>query len=202
MREFIRELDGLSGSGKQKMVLEAAAASRTSLASFFDRGSEAVSGLLRACRAQTRPVKPEALGVIGAEHLLRYCLSDGAAEETFQYRKHLGTIEEVPYVIEAAFAYCPDEDDDQETASGLMITAGVNFSTVIGSPFERLSPFESLRGVLSGRHVNVNDPVVVVLHYTCPRVDFADRGKGTLALPGDVGRTIIKMIEAVTKKWE
>jgi hypothetical protein len=202
VREFIRELDGLSGSGKQKIVLEAAAASRTPLASFFDRGSKAVSALLRACQAHTRAVKPEALGVIGAEHLLRYCLSGGAAEETFRYRKGLGTIGGVPYVVEAAFAYCPGEDDDHETAAGRVITAGVNFSTVIGSPFERLSPFQSLRGVLSGRHVDIDDPVVVVLHYTCPRVDFADRGKGTLALPGDVGRSIITMIEAVTKQWE
>jgi hypothetical protein len=202
VREFIKELDGLSGSGKQKIVLEAATAARTPLATFFDRGSEAVSGLLRACKAQTRPVKPEALGVVGAEHLLRYCLSNGAAAETFQYRKHLGTIEGVPYAIELAFAYCPDEDYDQGTRPRRLITAGVNFSSVIGSPFERLSPFESLHSVLSRHHVNFDDPVIAVLHYTCPRVDFADRGKGTLTLPGDVGRTIIKMIEAVTKQWE
>jgi hypothetical protein len=196
VREFVSEIDGLSGTAKQKLVLEAAAASRTSLASFFDRGQEAVSVLLRACQVQTRPVKPEALGIIGADHLRRYCLSSGAAEQSFEYRKHLGTTAGVPYVVEAAFAYRPSED------AGRLITAGVNFSTVIGSPFERLTPFQSLRGVLAAQHAGVDDPVVIVLHYTCPRVDFADRGKGTLALPGDVGRAIIKMIEAVTKQWD
>jgi hypothetical protein len=117
------------------------------------------------------------------------------------------TTDSVPYVIEAAFAIRPtiagdeDPDDDQDTPCRL-ITAGLNFSIVIGSPFERLTMWESLHGVLARQHVNVGDPVIVVLHYACPRVDFADRGKGTLALPWDVGRTIIKMIEAITKEWD
>jgi hypothetical protein len=42
---------------------------------------------------------------------------------------------------------------------------------------------------------------VLVRHYTCPRVDFADRGKGVLALPGDVATEIVGLVEAVTKDW-
>ena len=81
-----------------------------------------------------------------------------------------------------------------------MIT-GVNFSVGIGSPFERLGPFHGLASVAARQHVTHDDPVVLALHYTCPRVEFADRGKGTLALLREVADEIIGLVEVVTKDW-
>jgi hypothetical protein len=127
--------------------------------------------------------------------LLEACCKLGAAEESFKYRKHLNTTAEgLPFAIEAAFAYCPDSDLRQ-------VIVGVNFSVAIDSPFNRLGPFESLTSVLARQHVNFDDHVVVVLHYTSPRVDFSDRGKSAVALPREVGHAVAELIKAVTKEW-
>jgi hypothetical protein len=58
-----------------------------------------------------------------------------------------------------------------------------------------------LASILGRQQVSRHDPVVLVVHYTCPRVDFADRGKGTLALPREVAEEIVGLVEAVTKDW-
>jgi hypothetical protein len=170
--------------------------SGVALAAFFAGGRSAIAWLLNSCQKHTRPVKPDDLGLIGADHLLKDCCAVGAAAESFKYRKHLGTTRHgLPYAIERAFASCPDGADERR------LITGVNFSVGIGSPFERLGPFYGLASVAARQHVHHNDPVVLVLHYTCPRVDFADRGKGTLALPRDVADEIIGLVEAVTKDW-
>jgi hypothetical protein len=195
VREFITELRGLARSGKQKVVLAAAEASGVSLASFFTRGVDSVTRLLAACKGQTEPVDPKHLGVIGSYHLLRYCVAVGAAAESFKYRKRLGmTSGGLPYVIEAAFAYCPDADTCR------IITTGVNFSVGIRNPF-RLGAFEDVSSLLADRMAGFDEPVVFMLHYTCPRVDYTDRGKSTLSLPWEVSREIRDLVEAVTKEW-
>jgi hypothetical protein len=196
VRDFVKELRGLTRSGKQKLVLAETGTSGVSLASFFEDGRAAVAGLLNSCQRHTKPVKPEDLGLIGADHLLQDCLAVGAAEESFKYRKQLGTTPDgLPYAIEAAFAYCPD--------SGLVrqLITGVNFSAALGSPFERIRPFDGLRSVAARQHVHHHDPVVLVLHYTCPLINFADRGKSTLAVPEEVADGIVNLVEAVTKDW-
>ena len=183
-----------SCADKQKLVLAETGTSGVALATFFAGGRSAAASLLNSCRRHTTPVKPEHLGLIGGNHLLEDCCKLGAAEESFRYKRHLGTTaEELPYAIEAAFA-CPDE-------SWRQLITGVNFSVGIGSPFARLGPFDSLAAVLGRQHVNQDDPVAVALHYVCPRVDFADRGKGTLALTAGIAAIAISLVEAVTKDW-
>lgn len=59
VREFISEFRGLSGSAKQKLMLEDIGASRLSLPQYFGDG---INGLIRkllaAMRKHSRPVKP------------------------------------------------------------------------------------------------------------------------------------------------
>src|SRR5215472_5825519 len=136
-----------SCADKQKLVLAETGTSGVALATFFAGGRSAAASLLNSCRRHTTPVKPEHLGLIGGNHLLEDCCKLGAAEESFRYKRHLGTTaEELPYAIEAAFA-CPDE-------SWRQLITGVNFSVGIGSPFARLGPFDSLAAVLGRQHVN------------------------------------------------
>ena len=196
VRDFISELRGLARSGKQKRVLAETCGSGVSLATFFEGGRSAIAALLTSCQRHTKPVPPEALGLIGAEHLLADCAAVGAGAESFRYRKHLGTTQAgFPYAIETAVAYCRDEPHQWR------LVTGVNFSVGIGSPFERLGPFYGLASVLGRQHVSGHDPVVLIVHYTCPHVDFADRGKGTLALPREVADDIVGLVEADTKDW-
>jgi len=196
VRDFISELRGLTRSGKQRLVLAETDTSGVALATFFAGGRSAIASLLNSCQGHAKPVKPEDLGLLGADHLLKDCLAVGAAAESFRYRRHLGTTRDgLPYVIEMAFGYCPDG------ANQWRLITGVNFSAGIGSPFERLGPFDGLASAAGRQYVRYHDPVVLVVHYTCPRVDFADRGKGTLALPREVAEEIVGLVEAVTTDW-
>ena len=194
MRDFISELRGLQRSSKQKIVLAETNTARTSLADFFERGPAAVGQLLRSCGANTTPVKPDALGLLGDDHLREDCAKLGGAKESFHYKKHLGRTGGLPYVIEVAFAYCPERAERR-------VIAGVNFSIAINNPFRKLGPFDDLSSVLSRHYVEHDDPVVIVLHFTCPHVDFSDHGKSALTLPMGVGWVAADLIKDVAKEW-
>jgi DNA topoisomerase VI subunit B len=196
VRDFISELRGLARSDKQKVVLAESSVSGTSLARFFEDGTGPIPRLLGSCKRHTKTVDPKDLGVIGADHLFRQCLGMGAAAESFKYRKRLGvTSDGLPCVIEAAFAYCPNAADYSTLATG------INFSVGIRDPFQRIGYFESLSSLLEHRMAGADEPIVFLLHYTCPRVDYTDRGKSTLALPSECSAAIRDLVETVTKDW-
>jgi DNA topoisomerase VI subunit B len=181
VREFVSEFRGLSATAKAKSICEGARASRLSLAEFYGNGdSDRVEALLDAMKGQSRPIKPQDLGVIGRDHLLAKFKTAGVAPESFDYRfacfEHRG----LPYVAEAAFGYCPDDRDDRR------IVTGVNWSPAIGAdPFRSLGPYgESLDSVLTRQRAERDEPVVAVLHLACPQVEYLDRGKSSIAIPG------------------
>jgi DNA topoisomerase VI subunit B len=195
VRDFIVEFDGLSGSAKQKLVLEESGAARVKLAEFFDRGQDAISGLLRACQNHTRAPKPEALGIIGREHFLAECCAWGGDEESFEYRRHVMMFRELPYVIEVGFAHSPG-------ATRRMIAIGINSSATIDNPFPRLGFYQSLDSVLGNQHVLRDSPIVLMMHIGCPHVTFADRGKSATAFPERVTSEIKRLIQLVTQYWK
>jgi hypothetical protein len=136
----------------------------------------AVEGLLDAMVACTRPVKPEALGIIGKDHLQRRLEAAGCEMATFQYKQVKSTTAGLPWVIEAAFAWCP------HLTTRRLIT-GVNWSPGIVNPFRALGPWrQSLETVLSQQRVDREEPVVVLLHLACPRVEYTDRGKSAVVV--------------------
>jgi len=195
VRDFISELRGLRRPGAQKLVLAETGVSHTALAAFFVQGPDTVARLLGSCKGHTAPVKPEALGLLGADHLMADCAKLGGAEASFRYKKHLGITQDgLPYVIEAAFAYRPQ-------ASARRVIAGINFSIAINNPFNQLGHFDDLSSALARQHIEFDDPVIVVLHYTSPRVDFSDHGKSILTLPTEAGRIAADLIAAVAKDW-
>ena len=90
VREFVSEFRGLSGSLKQKAVLAATGLQRAPLARLCDGRTidgSVVAGLLDAMVAHTRPVKPEALGIIGKDHLQRRLEAAGCEMASFQYSR-------------------------------------------------------------------------------------------------------------------
>jgi hypothetical protein len=184
VREFISEFRGLSGTAKQKTVLDAVAASRISLAEFFGNGdhvdTDAVAKLLAAMQEHSRPIKPKDLGPIGKDHLLARFEAAGVAPESFDYRKAELEHDGVPYLIEFAFGYCPEGTD------GRRIVTGVNWSASVGTnPFRNLGAGgESLDSILAQQRAGRDEPIVTVLHLACPRVEYLDRGKSSIVVPG------------------
>jgi hypothetical protein len=179
VRDFIAELRGLTGTAKQKTVLHESGAARMSLETFFAEGKNpgGLARLLAACRKHTKPVKPAGLGIIGEDHLRARLLAIGAEEKTIKYHKKvLAHPDGMPCVIESAFAWCPK-------AEARRIVTGVNWSAAIGDPFPALGSYgRSLSAILTSQRARDDEPIVFVLHYVCPRVQFVDRGKSAVRL--------------------
>jgi DNA topoisomerase VI subunit B len=182
VREFISEFDGMSGTAKQKAVLEQLGLHRAGLSVLrngegLDHGR--TSALLAAIKAQTRPVKPAALGIIGKEHLKERFAALGCEMESFEYRRAAGETEGLPEVVETAFAW-------RDMDVGRRLIAGVNWSPGILNPFRQLGKAgQSLDSVLQRQRAGHDEPVVMFLHLTCPRANYTDWGKSAVVIAAD-----------------
>jgi hypothetical protein len=179
VREFVAEFRGLSGTAKQKKLLEATGLGRASLSGLRNGDGldqAAVINLLDAMRAQSRPVKPAQLGVIGEAHLRQRFEAAGCQMESFQCKRVAGCTDNIPWVIETGFGWCP------ETSQRRLVT-GVNWSPGIINPFRVLGRFgASLDTILSQARADADEPVILVLHMACPRVEYLDRGKSAVVV--------------------
>jgi DNA topoisomerase VI subunit B len=190
VREFVATFRGMARSDIQKQVLDRTGAARMSLAGLFAEGNnrEAVTALRHALQDITKPVKPIDLGVIGRDHLEKVCLEAGGDPETFGYHKVIGTTNGLPWIIEVAFAYCPEGDDSR-------IIAGCNWSPGI------VNPFHDVDAVLANQYVEGDTPVVIVIHLVCPVLAFADRGKSQLVLPSEIEEAVKAAVIKATTPW-
>jgi DNA topoisomerase VI subunit B len=184
----IREFDGLTGSAKQKIVLDDTGLARINLSALrngdgLDRAK--LVALLDAMKANTRPIKPAALGVIGKEHIAACFRSLGWEMATFGYRKAQGEKDGVPWLIETAFAATAAAFDRGVDAERRRIITGVNWSPAIGANQFRLLGHESLDSTLQEQRAGHNEPVVFLLHLACPCVSYTDRGKSAVVIEGD-----------------
>ena len=184
VREFIAEFRGLSGSAKQKTVLDATGTSRMALADLFDHGAadrDGIEKLLTAMKNATKPVKPQDLGIIGKEHLAARFKEASADLEAFNYKRTLRDDDGIPAVIEVAFGYCPEGPPVRR------IITGVNWSVGINNPFRQLGPYgESLDTYLQEQRAGRAEPIVLVVHLASPRIAYTDRGKSAVALRGEI----------------
>jgi hypothetical protein len=179
VREFVTEFRGLSGTAKQKRVLDTTGLARAPLSSSikgnrFDHPK--IEKLLAAMKASSPPVKPALIGSISKEHLQQRLAAAGCEMESFEYRRVMETEDDIPWIIETAFAWCPQ-------ATQRRLITGVNWSPGIVNPFRELGQFgTSLDTILTRAHCDTNDPVILLLHIACPRVEYTDRGKSALVL--------------------
>jgi DNA topoisomerase VI subunit B len=183
VREFISEFRGLTSTAKQKAVLKDVALSRQPLAVLVKDGAlddERIAALLAAMRAHSVPVKPQVLGVVGKEHFKTRLAALGGEMDTFKYVCERGETDGLPWVIETAFVWTPD------TARRLI--AGVNFSPGIVNPFREFGPYGmGLEAVLEQQRSGRGEPVALVVHMACPRVNYSDRGKSAVVMGGEHG---------------
>jgi DNA topoisomerase VI subunit B len=181
VREFVSEFRGLSGTAKQKAVLEVTGFGRSTLKALVnghDIDDSKVTELLAAMCAQSIKVKPQALGIIGKPHLSKRFEALGCEQESFTYVCKKEETDGVPWVIETAFAWCPD-------ATERRLVTGVNFSPGIINPFRELGSLGmSMDAVLQEQRVGRHEPVILMLHMACPRVSYADRGKSAVVMGG------------------
>ncbi len=181
VREFISEFRGLAGTAKQRAVLDSVRASRVALPDYFANGINLprIGKLLAEMQANSRPVKPRDLGLIGEAHLRACFIASGADEKTFRYSKQFVVTDDLPQVIEVAFGYCPDGNRRK-------IVTGVNWSPGINNPFRVLGRYgQSLHTYLSEQRAgDPDEPITLVIHMACPRIDHTDRGKSALVVSG------------------
>jgi DNA topoisomerase VI subunit B len=144
------------------------------------------------------------LGAIGHAHLHAHIKAAGAAEESIEYKSAAFSHDGIPYLVEAAFGYCPKGQEKRSSVKRKIIT-GINNSVAIGDPFRDISDNDeyeqSLGEVLTDLRAGQQEPIVFVLHLVCPRIDYLDRGKSAVALPDMPRREIIRLVAEVTKSW-
>jgi DNA topoisomerase VI subunit B len=196
VRELVADFRGLSGSPKQKAVLEASGLARQPLTALVRDGAldrQAVTRLLAAMQAHSAPVKPEALGIIGKAHLSARMQAIGAKMESFRYASQKGVQNGSPWVVESAFAWCPE-------LPHRMLVSGVNFSPGILNPFRELGGY-GLDGLLEHLRAGADEPVIHVLYYTCARVAYSDRGKSAVMMDASRGKALSDVVTQVSREW-
>ena len=120
MRDFIADFRGLSATAKTKAICDSLRLSRRSLADVA-RDPALVASLLRGMKEGSRPPKPKDLGLIGRDHLLKRFIAARAQEDSFDYQVNAFEHDDLPYLIEVAFAYAPslaeganDEEEEED----------------------------------------------------------------------------------------
>ena len=190
VREFIAEFRGLSGTAIQRRILNDVGCSHQSLANFFgvERVNSArVAKLLSAMQRHSKPVAPQHLGVIGAEHFRERFLAAGGNPDTFKYQQRKGIAGDgIPYVVEFAFGLHQSGLGGRALAPNgatRKFVTGANWSAAIANPFRRFgSTGEGLEATLAKVRANASQPVICALHLASARIQYADRGKSSIIL--------------------
>lgn len=188
VRDFVAKFDGLSATAKRKAVTDACGLSGVALNDLVAAGDVAtplVAGLHGAmCRA-AKAVKAERLGVLGRDHL-QGALAHPESVRCAPPVKGM-TADGLPFVLEVAFGYLGYGDIRR-------VTTGLNFSPTLGVPFAELE------AALGDNRIDSHDPVEVVVHLACPRLEFTDDGKTRLRLPPEVGAALREAVAKVAKE--
>ena len=190
LRDVLADFDGLKGTKVRKRVLEQAGLSGLSLDDVFDDDDAFVAfvaqRLLDAARANTRVVKPERLGLIGKEHMGKTLAAYGVKTSKHRYIPGMDA-DGLPFLLEAAFGVRIER-------SRKMVFA-VNNSVVCQVPAERI--FETLNAC----RVESHDPVVLVVHATCPKFAFTSQGKNSLMMSAAMQQSLEALLLNVTTEF-
>jgi DNA topoisomerase VI subunit B len=188
VREFISEFDGMTGTAKQKAVLAETDSSHMTLRKYFGvkkANTENIGKLLASIKAHTKPVKPQALGIIGKDHFFRRMEDAGGDPRTFNYKRALGTTAGIPHVTEFALGVHTDGLGNGNQPSRKIIR-GVNWSGAINDPFRQIGQGgQSLDSILAAAKANTGQPLIIALHLARAHVSYTDRGKSAIVVEGE-----------------
>jgi DNA topoisomerase VI subunit B len=193
VREFTQMFAGLRGSAKQQEVTRAARLHGSLLAHLIRGDSvdlDAVASLLAAMQQASRPVRSKALGMLGEEHLSNCLVRDHEVDAASVRYKKIASKDGLPFIVEVAFGIKRDECDDWT------VLCGVNWSPALRTPFEELPR------LLGQMRIDSLDPVVLLVHLVCPRVEAIDHGKTRVSLPKAVQQALAKCVRLATEGWK
>ena len=115
----------------------------------------------------------------------------GTAHAGQQIRRPAGAVEAIH--APAAEQNEPGRRHQTQAAQGIRGCSGnprednrdaCNFSASVGAnPFRELRDRQGLDGLLNAQFAGPDEPVIVFLHVTTPRLQFLDKGKSSVALP-------------------
>jgi DNA topoisomerase VI subunit B len=189
VRELLALFKGLAGTGKQKKILDATGLNGARVSALVEDGAvseKRVDALLSAMREKANPVKAGALGKIGDQHI-KNCM-EALSCEGIEYRTKALDVENIPYVLEVCFGIMPKD------AQFLSLCA-LNWSAAIRKPTGAISD------ALAKASVAYDDHVALFIHIASPKLQFSDRGKSLLSLPGAVEKELKSMIINSCKAW-
>ena len=213
VRDFIAEFRGLSATAKTKAICDSLGLSRRSLADvvvdppFVARLLHAMKEGSRAPRPKDLGVigrdhlLQRFIAAGAQEDSFDYQMSafehDGlpyVVEVAFAYAPGLAeraNDEEADDSDEYPILPDPEEEaerygmerDKRRDRVRRMVT-GLNFSASVGAnPFRELRDRQGLDGLLNQQYAGPDEPVIVFVHLTTPRLMFLDKGKSSVALP-------------------
>jgi DNA topoisomerase VI subunit B len=196
LRDFLANFSGLSGTAKRKAVLEEVGLQRAPLERLLLEGGaefdhHLVDRLLAAMQNAARPIKPAALGALGRENVALSFERHGADPSTFRYKMLTGVDDGVPWIAEAALAYRPPNSNSR------VLLSGINWSPALRADAD---PF-NLGYQLGSDWCGPSEPIVLLAHLICPRPEFIDRGKSSLARHSPGYQSIKEAVEFVTADW-
>ncbi len=192
VNEFIREFHGLSGTAKAKAVAQQACLSGAMLHDLINDGDlshSKTAALLEAMKSASRPIKPDALGLLRQEHFSVNLKRYGATPHSIEYRRTVGAIDGLPYILEVGFGIKSDG------TAWRTLNVGINFSPALGQPFAALD------SALTEARCTRFDPVVVLVHLACPLVSFSDRGKTRAILTAPMANDLQRLVKLVTARF-
>lgn len=191
INEFVREFHGLTGTAKAKAIAHQAWLTGAMLHDLIvgdDVDAGKVTALLNAMQDEARPVKADALGLLGKDHCERQAIGYGATADSVEHRRVVGDVGGLPYVLEVAFGV-------KQQSRARTLSIGINFSPALSQPFYALDT------ALNEARCTRTDPVVMLVHLACPAVQFSDRGKSKALLPRAIAADLQRLVKQVTARF-
>ncbi|MFQ6041081.1 MAG: ATP-binding protein [Candidatus Poribacteria bacterium] len=209
IRDFLSDFKNASSKTKQTEILSVFNGIYN-LSDLIQR-KELIPELLRRMQTSITPQKQTVLGLLG-EDVFKTGIGARYSFEHFYYRKAENTFKideaEVPYILEMAVATGCERNNE---STHLTVFVGINNSISYGNPFftneyfrystQRLSlQGWGLNGFLSQLKVDSYDPVVIVIHLVCPRLEYKDKSKTQINIQPFLS-DLSKLAYLTCKKW-
>ena len=198
VREFIADFRGFARSDTQKTALDLTGTARLLLREFFADGKlpKRVQNLLAVMQETTKPVAAKDLGLLGKTHFQERFEENGVDADTYQYPRALCDVEGVPYAVEVAFGYCPDNITHRRIV-------GVNWTPTLLDPFRQLDygHGDSLEELLFEQRAGEDEPIALAVHVASPCITYTDKAKSAAVLPEEVASALADAVQKVTAAW-